>query len=60
MKAESWQESERKIQRAREVKGSMWISWVATPSVKEGLAAAMDSSRGREVTPKDELRPSSA
>jgi len=34
----------------REVKGSMWMSLVATPSVKDGLAAATDSS-GRVVTP---------
>lgn len=34
------------------VRGSMWMSFVATPSVKEGLTAAIDSS-GREVTPKE-------
>ena len=34
----------------RDVKGSMWMSLVATPSVKEGFEAVMDSS-GRDVTP---------
>lgn len=43
-------ESGRKIRMEREVKGSMWMSLVATPSVKEGFGAATDSS-GREVTP---------
>lgn len=43
-------ESGRKIRIVKEVKGSIWISFVATPSVKEGLAAATVSS-GRDVTP---------
>lgn len=42
----------RKIRREREVKGSMWMSLVATSlPVKLGLAPATDSS-GRETTPK--------
>ena len=43
-------DSGRNIRTEREVKVSMWMSLVATPSEKEGLAAATDSS-GREVTP---------
>ena len=42
--------SGRKILMERDVKGSMWMSLVATPSVKEGFEAVMDSS-GRDVTP---------
>lgn len=43
-------DSGRKIRMEREVKGSMWMSLVATPSEKEGFAGATDSS-GRVVTP---------
>lgn len=43
-------ESGRKIRIEREVKGSIWMSLVATPSVNEGFGAKTDSS-GRVVTP---------
>jgi hypothetical protein len=43
-------DSGRKIRIEREVKESMWMSFVATPSVKDGFDDAVDSS-GREVIP---------
>lgn len=46
--------SGRNIRTERQDDGSIWMSLVATPSVKEGLAAAMVSS-GRDVTPKEVL-----
>lgn len=45
-------DSGRKIRMEREAKGSMWMSFVATPSAKEGLAAATTSS-GRVVIPNE-------
>lgn len=44
--------SGRKMRREREEMGSTWMSLVATPSVKEGLLAAMDS-WGRDETPNE-------
>lgn len=43
--------SGRKMRRERAEKGSIWMSLVATPSVKDGFAGATGSS-SREVTPK--------
>lgn len=52
-------ESGRKTRMERAEKGSMWMSLVATPSVKDGFAGATGSSR-REVTPKGLPAPGSA
>lgn len=43
-------DSGRKMRTEREVKGSMWMSLVATPSVNKGFGGETDSS-GRVVTP---------
>lgn len=43
-------DSGRKMRTEREVRGSMWMSLVATPSVNKGFGGETDSS-GRVVTP---------